>query len=161
TFLRAAEIARRERLPEQLAIAALGYGGRAVFARAGGDRHVVPLLEDALAALPVGDDPTRVRLMGRLACARRSDPDREPGARLSELALEMARRLGDCATLAYALDAHWGAHWWYDNPKTRLALAAEQAQVARESADGERIAHAHLAQLIVLLELGRIAEAET
>lgn len=160
TFLAAAEIARRARLPDQLARAALGYGGRYLWVRAGGDPHVVPLLEDALAALPEGDSPTRVRLLGRLACARRSDPDREPGAALSEQAVAMARRLGDAATLAYALDAHYGAHWWYDNPWQRLDLAAELAEVARESTDGERIAQAHLAQLAVLLELGRIPEAE-
>ncbi|MGH2997060.1 MAG: hypothetical protein ACRDM9_12165, partial [Gaiellaceae bacterium] len=160
TFLAAAEIARRARQPDQLARAALGYGGRYLWVRAGGDPHVVPLLEDALAALPEGDSPTRVRLMGRLACARRSDPDREPGAALSEQAVAMARRLGDAATLAYALDAHYGAHWWYDNPWQRLDLAAELAEVARESRDGERIAQAHLAQLAVLLELGRIPEAE-
>jgi tetratricopeptide (TPR) repeat protein len=160
TFLAAAEIARRAGQPDQLARAALGYGGRYLWVRAGGDPHVVPLLEDALAALPEGDSPTRVRLMGRLACARRSDPDREPGAALSEQAVAMARRLGDAATLAYALDAHYGAHWWYDNPWQRLDLAAELAAVARESRDGERIAQAHLAQLAVLLELGRIPEAE-
>src|SRR6266542_3309732 len=160
TFLAAAEIGRRARLPEQLARAALGYGHRYLWIRASGDPHVVPLLEDALAALPESGSPTRVRLMGRLACARRSDPDREPGAALSEQAVAMARRLGDAATLAYALDAHYGAHWWYDNPWQRLDLAAELAEVARESQDGERIVQAHLAQLAALLELGRIPEAE-
>jgi hypothetical protein len=105
TFLEAAGIARRERLPEQLARAALGYSGRYLWVRAGGDPRVISLLEDVLAALPDGDSATRVRLMGRLACARRSDPDRESGAKLSEEAVEMARRLGERATLAYALDA--------------------------------------------------------
>ncbi len=159
-FLDAAEIARRARMPEQLAQAALGYGGRYLWVRAGGDSQVVPLLEDALAALPAGDSPTRVRLLGRLACARRSDPDREAGAALSEEAVEMASRLGDPTTLGYALDAYYGAHWWYDNPRQRLDLAARLAKVARESGDGERIAQAHLAQLVALLELGRITEGE-
>jgi tetratricopeptide (TPR) repeat protein len=161
TFLQAAGIARRERLPEQLARAALGYGGRYLWVRAGGDPRVVPLLEDALDALPDGDSATRVRLMGRLACARRSDPDREPGAMLSEEAVEMARRLDDRATLAYALDAYYGAHWWYDNAAARLVLAAELIQVARESGDGERIAQALVAQVAALFELGRIGAAET
>jgi tetratricopeptide (TPR) repeat protein len=160
-FLEAAGIARRERLPDQLARAALGYGGRYLWVRAGGDPHVVPLLEDALAALPAGNSATRVRLMGRLACARRSDPDREPGAKLSEDAVEMARRLDDRATLAYALDAYWGAHWWYDNAAARVELATELIRVARESGDGERIAQALVAQVAALLELGRIGAAET
>jgi hypothetical protein len=145
-------------MPEQLARAALGYGGRYLWVRAGGDAHVVPLLEDALAVLPTGDSPTR--LLGRLACARRSDHDREAGAALSEQAVEMARRLGDAATLGYALDAYYGAHWWYDNPRQRLDLAGELAEVARQSGDGERIAQAHLAQLVALLELGRVSEGE-
>jgi tetratricopeptide (TPR) repeat protein len=161
TFLEAAGIARRERLPEQLARAALGYSGRYLWVRAGGDPRVISLLEDALAALPDGDSATRVRLMGRLACARRSDPDRESGAKLSEEAVEMARRLGERATLAYALDAYWGAHWWYDNAAARLELAAELIWVARESGDGERVARALVAQVAALFELGRIGAAET
>ena len=36
TFLEAASVARRERMSEELAIAALGYGGRFVWARVGG-----------------------------------------------------------------------------------------------------------------------------
>jgi hypothetical protein len=160
TFLEAAEIAGRARLSEQLARAALGYGGRYLWVRAGRDRHIVPLLEDALAALPDEDSATRVRLLGRLACALRSDPDREQGATLSEHAVAMARRLGDTATLAYALDAHYGAHWWYDNPRQRLDLAAELAEVARESGDDERTAQAQAARIVALLELGRIAECD-
>src|SRR6266536_1384876 len=159
-FLAAAEIARRLRLPDQLARAAVGYGGRFLWLRAGDDPHVVPLLEDALDALPAGDSPIRVRLMARLACARRSEPDREPGAALSEQALAMARRLGDLRTLAYALDAYYGAHWWYDNARDRLELTAELARVARESQDREHIASAHVALMAALLELGRIGEAE-
>ncbi len=159
-FLEAAEIARGTRLSEQLARAALGYGGRYLWVRAGSDPHVVPLLEGALAALSDEDSPTRVRLLGRLACALRSDPDRERGAALSEQAVEMARRLGDAATLGYALDAHYGAHWWYDNPRQRLDFAAELAEAARESGDGERIAQAHTARAVALAELGRIAEAD-
>jgi predicted ATPase len=160
TFLEAAGIAKRARLPERLAHAAIGYGGRIVWTRAGSDPHVVPLLEDAIAALPEDDTPTRVRLMSRLACARRSDPDREAAARLSEEALAMARRVGDAVTLSYALNAHDAAHWWYDNPQQRLDLTTELAEVARESGDGERVAEAHMAQLASLLELGRISEAE-
>ena len=159
-FLAAAEIARRLRLPDQLARAAVGYGGRFLWLRAGDDPHVVPLLEDALDALPAGDSPIRVRLMARLACARRSEPDREPGAALSEQALAMARRLGDLRTLAYALDAYYGAHWWYDNARDRLELTAELARVAGESQDREHIASAHVALMAALLELGRIGEAE-
>jgi tetratricopeptide (TPR) repeat protein len=160
TFLEAAGIAKRVRLPERLAHAAIGYGGRIVWTRAGSDPHVVRLLEDALAAISEADTSTRVRLMSRLACARRSDREREGAALLSEQAVAMARRLGDAGTLSYALNAHDAAHWWYDNPRERLDATAELADVARASGDGERIAEAQMAQLAALLELGRISEAE-
>ena len=41
SFLRAAEIARRIGAAEQLAHAALGYGGNFIWARAGGDARLV------------------------------------------------------------------------------------------------------------------------
>ena len=56
TFVRAADVARSLDAPEQLARAALGYGGRFVWFRAGKDRRLIPLLEDALEALPAGDN---------------------------------------------------------------------------------------------------------
>ena len=67
TFVRAADTARAAGLPEHLARAALGYGGRFVWARAWGDERLVPLLEEALAALPEEDSDLRVRLLARLA----------------------------------------------------------------------------------------------
>ena len=160
TFLDAAAVAGRADLPVHLARSALGYGGRYVWGRAGDDCHLIPLLDDALAALPRGDSPERVRLLGRLACARRSEPDREVGARMSAEALAMAERLGDPATLAYALEAHHGATFWYDNPEQRLQLAAQQMDIAQRSGDKERIAHVHLCRTSALFELGQIDDAE-
>ena len=49
-YLRAAVAARESDAAESLATAALGYGGPLVWARPAGDRLVVPLLEEALAA---------------------------------------------------------------------------------------------------------------
>jgi hypothetical protein len=48
-------------------------------------------------------------LLGRLAAARRDEPFREPRVRLAQEAVDMARRIGDPATIAYALEAHWPA----------------------------------------------------
>ena len=58
-FLAAADIARRLNLGDELARAALGYGGRFTYARAGADRRLVLLLEEALAALPDADGEAR------------------------------------------------------------------------------------------------------
>jgi DNA-binding SARP family transcriptional activator len=104
TFLRAAEIARKRGDAEALARAALGYGGLFVWMAARGDRHLIPLLEEALDALPESDSPLRARLMARLSCAVRDQPDRDRRLPLSEGAVAMARRLGDQRTLAYTLD---------------------------------------------------------
>ena len=67
TFLRAAEVARRGGLAEQLGRAALGYGGRWVWTKGRGDPHLLPLLEEAVRAVPPHDSALRARLLARLA----------------------------------------------------------------------------------------------
>ena len=160
TFFNAASIARRCGLPRQLARAAEGYGGRWVWSRPAGDPYLIPLLEDALASIGYEVSPERVKLMARLACAHRSNKDREIGAELSAQALAIARRIGDPTLLAYALDARYGAIYWYDNVEERWELAAEEMAVARESGNKERILHARFARLAALLDLGRLGDAE-
>jgi tetratricopeptide (TPR) repeat protein len=106
---RAAAIADREGWPERLTRAALAYGGRFAWGRASMDPALVPLLERGLEAVGDEDSPARVRLLGRLAAARRDEAAREPRRRLAEEAVAMARRIGDPATLGYALEAAWPA----------------------------------------------------
>ena len=87
-------------LAEQLARAALGYGGRIIWEVSRDDEHLVPLLERALAALGDDDSPLRVRLLARLAGGPLRDaqlPARAPARALSEEALDAraaARRPG-------------------------------------------------------------------
>jgi tetratricopeptide (TPR) repeat protein len=157
TFLRAAEAARQVGVADLLARAALGYGGRFTWARAGTDPHLVPLLEEALAALGPEDSPLRVRVMARLAGALRDQHDRRPRDVVSRDAVEMARRVGDPEALAYALDARICALLWPETPVKRLAMAAVQARVAAEAGDTERAAHARYARLVASLELGDMA----
>src|SRR3954451_19761583 len=103
TFLHAADIARETGTAALLARAALGYGGRLVFTRGDAEREVVPLLEQAAAALRDDETPLRARVLARLASALRNEPTRMRRESLSEDALAMARRLSDGATVAYAL----------------------------------------------------------
>jgi DNA-binding SARP family transcriptional activator len=154
TFLRAAELARRAESPERLARAALGYGGRFVWARAGTDRNVVPLLESALAALEENDSPLRVRVLARLAGALRDQRAREPRAALSAEAVEMARRIGDPSTLAYALQGRCMAIFWPENPEERIAIANELLQLAENVGDREQAAAARYYRMMFQLELG-------
>jgi predicted ATPase/DNA-binding SARP family transcriptional activator len=160
TFLGAAEVARRAQAPDQLVRAALGYGGRFVWARAGTDAHLVPLLEEALAALGGDDSELRVRVLARLAGALRDQVDRGPRARLSEKAVEMARRIGDTATLAYALDGRCMATFWPENTEDRIALATEFMELADEIGDRERATAACYYRMMFQLELGDISVVE-
>ena len=160
SFLGAADVARKRKMPERLARAALGYGGRFVWPRSGGDPQVVLLIEDALAALGEDDSSLRVKLLARLAGANRDRPSREPQASLSERAVEMARRIGDPATLAYALDGRYAAVWWPGNPEERLAIANEIIRLSDEVGDKERAAQGHDYRICALMELGDIATVD-
>jgi DNA-binding SARP family transcriptional activator len=157
TFLRAVEAARTRVRPEALARAALGYGGRFVWARAGDD--LLPtLLREAIGANQ--DDPAlRARLLARLATALRRDPDIEPSKALSAEAVAIARSLGDPATLAYTLVASYAARWEPGNPEERLAIATELLDVAERSGDKERAVEGQGFRFNALLELGQVEAA--
>src|SRR5262249_44693984 len=110
-----------------------------------------------LAALGTEDSELRVKVLARLAGALRDQLDREPRARLSEAAVEMARRLGDPATLAYALDGRCMATFWPENTKERIALATEFMELADEIGDSERAAAGCYYRMMFELELGDMA----
>ena len=153
-FWRAAEIARRLPDARRLAQAAVGYGGRFVWARAGGDQRMVPLLQDALVLLGGEDDRLRVRLMSRLACALRSSADREYCDALSGQALELARQIDDPFTLVFALTGRAGAVWWPENPEERLGIGAELVSIGETSGSIEGIVDGHMLRCMALAEMG-------
>lgn len=144
TFVGAADAARRLDAPTQLGRAALGYGGRYVWFRAGSDQRLIPLLEDALAKTPDTDSALRARLLARLAGALRDRPALERRAALSREAVEMARRLGDRSTLAYALDGTYAALSWPRDAEAWLAMARELTELAEETGDKEQAFSSHL-----------------
>ncbi|MBA2275689.1 MAG: AAA family ATPase [Chloroflexi bacterium] len=160
TLLEVATDARRTGSPRQLAEAALRYGGRFIWARAGADAHIVPMLQDALMLLGGADAELRVRLLGRLSCALRSSKDRELNDTLSQQSVDAARQLGDPETLAYALEARGAATWWPENPEERLALARELVDLGRKTRDAERAVAGHMMSHFALTELCRMAEAK-
>ena len=152
-FLRAADVARRRGLPEALARAALGYGGRFVWEAFRGDRHLVPLLEEALAALPDTQRALRARLLARLAGGPlRDDPD--PGRReaLSREALEIARTVDEPGTLAWVLDGRHAAIWGTATIEDRLATAEELVRTAGRIGDREREFQGHHYRFVAMLE---------
>ena len=159
TFVQAANIARTLNAPEQLARAALGYGGRFVWFRAGNDHRLVRLLEDALERLP-GDNALRVRLLARLAGALRDRPVPQRRASLSREAVEIARRLSDRATLAYALEGTYAALSWPRDTETWLAMARELTELADAAGDKEQACSGHLHAWGALMLRGDMGAAD-
>jgi DNA-binding SARP family transcriptional activator/tetratricopeptide (TPR) repeat protein len=160
TFVRAADEAKALGAADLLARAALGYGGRIVWSRATDDR-LVPLLEDALVALGEQDSPLRARVLGRLAGG--AVRGRVTQARREDLALEAvetARRTGDEAALAYALDGLAACLLRPDRLEADLAVAAELVEIADRIGDRERSFQGRLYSFVALINLGRIDVAE-
>ncbi len=157
-FLRAAALARATGAAEDLARAALGYGGRIVWARSARDRLIVPLLEEALAA--IGKEPTtlRARLLARLAGALRDERDPARRVATAELAVETARRTGDPASLVYALAGLCGARHGIGAEDERLAIAAELRAAARAVGDKEHEFDANTAEALVYFDRGALEE---
>ena len=140
-FLEAAELAERSGLAEQLARAALGYGGRFAWARAMADPELVPLLERGLSVTDEQDVRTRVRLLARLAAAARDDATRERRAELGEEALRIARASGDPVALASAVEGHWIAVEGPDQHLRRegLAVGDELIALGEQIGDKEKV----------------------
>jgi DNA-binding SARP family transcriptional activator/tetratricopeptide (TPR) repeat protein len=159
-FLEAAAMARRLNLPHEVARAAVGYGGRIMFERAGGDERLVPLLEEGLAAVGREDVELRVRLLARLAGALRDEPSRDRRDDLSREAVEIARDAGSPAALAYALDGRLAAIVAPDTIAERLELATELHEAAKRSGERERDVAAHFHRFIALLEIGDAPTAQ-
>jgi len=161
-FRKAAELADAAGLAEQLGHAALGYGGRLLWDVSRDDGYLVPLLERALAALGEQDSPLHVRLLARLAGGPLRDASFPPQrkAALSQGALEMARRIGDPATLSYALAGYIAAHHSPEGTHQQVELATQLVEMAVEAGDKERALEAHEHRGVALVELGEMPGAK-
>ncbi len=154
-FRQAAELAEAQGLPDQLARAALGYGGRMIWDASRDDPHLVPLLESALAALGDDDSSLRVRLLARLAGGplRDSMADAERRRSLGVEALEIARGTGDPSTLAYGLLGYMNSHHAPDFTARVPESARELVQAALQAGDLERAVEGYEISLESSIEL--------
>jgi hypothetical protein len=137
-----------------LARAALEFGA---FALSPGivDDEVVSLLEQALAALGPDETDLRVRLLARLAVALYWSPEVDRRLQLAQEAVAMARRLGDRATLAYALANRQGASSSPDRTEECVETALELFRLTDSSGgEVELELPARVRQIGYLLELG-------
>jgi DNA-binding SARP family transcriptional activator len=158
-FLAAAEIARALDDGALLGHATVGLGGE--WLRLGRvDEVLLELGEDALGRLGDRDPRLRVQLQARVAAELYGLPGQEQRREaLSAEAVDEARRLGDPATLAAALNARHIAIW-VANPAERLALATELLAAAEQAGDRELEMFGHAWRFADLCELGDIVAAE-
>src|SRR5262245_16916983 len=165
-FMLAADAARAAGHAEKFAEAVLGLGRQDAFhdafeAPRNPDHPLVPRLEEALAALPVEDNPLRARLLSRLASAIFWKPGSYERRRLLVRgAVEMAERLGDSGALAEALTNQRMALMGPDGADERLGDATRVLRLAVETGDREREMQAREARLFDCLELGDVASAD-
>jgi class 3 adenylate cyclase/tetratricopeptide (TPR) repeat protein len=150
----AANIARKLGDPVRLARAALGFPAGTVV-----DEARVGLLEEAIGALGKQDSTLLARLLGDLARALHFSDSFERGASLSRQSVEMARRTGDPATLAYALYGRHFALAGPDNTLDRLAITTEIVELAESVGDRHLALTAHTWRIADLLEMGDAHEA--
>ena len=162
SFLEAADLADGLGLTDLLTQAALGYGGRLVWQVSRGDAHHQAILERALAALGDDDSTERVYVLARLAGGPLREINRSPGrARmLSEQALAMARRLGEPATLAWALTGYIAANHSPEFTREQVELATEQVEAAMAAGDLERAVEGHEHRATGRIELTDMAGAK-
>src|SRR5438874_603812 len=132
-----------------------------MYARAGGDDRLVPLLEQGLAALTGDEDvELRTRLLARLAGALRDEHSRDRRDALSREAVEIARQAGNPSALACALDGRAAAIIALDTVGECLALGRELCEVGERIGDRERIVHGFWHRVIAEGFLGEVQAAE-
>jgi tetratricopeptide (TPR) repeat protein len=162
TFVRAADLARREQASPGSAargFAARGLALAALGLHTIGSRmwwppdHVVTLLSEALDALGDSDELLSLRVqasLARLLAWHRLDVTR--ARELAEQAVAAARAAGDQPALIACLLAQHTAIVAPGTARARYALAAEVADLARSTGDQEALLEAHLLAASDLLE---------
>jgi tetratricopeptide (TPR) repeat protein len=160
SFRDAADLARRLGAAELLARAALAYGGPG-FVFGLHDEFELTLLEQALDALGDEESALRASVLARLAMGLygAGGRARERCVALSAEAVDMARRVGDPATLATALHSRHVALWGPRHLDERLAIASEIIRLAETAGDKEQAARGRHFRIVDLLEQGDMRAA--
>ncbi|GAA1142052.1 BTAD domain-containing putative transcriptional regulator [Kribbella jejuensis] len=122
------------------------------------DHYLVGILRRALRELPAEDSELRCRALLVLATELYHSDAPAYREALAEQGMAMARRLGDPGLLVWACQAAFIATWRQATAPDRRQLADEAVAAAIELADPVREALARTLRVIVLHELGRIAE---
>ncbi len=124
------------------------------------DPPLIRLLETAIGR--EADGPLRARLLARLARELLADPAAGRRRRaLVDEALALARAAAEPAVLAEVLDARLHALWDPAAAEDRLAASSEIIDLARAADDDVHERHGMFWRFVALMELGRVAEAES
>ena len=124
------------------------------------DTNLIRLLEAA--AGRAADDGPRARVLARLARELLGDASAAARRRaLADEALRLARRAADPGALADVLDARLHALWDPDGTQDRLDAGSEIVGLARAAGDDRRERQGQFWRFVALMELGRVAEAES
>jgi predicted ATPase len=155
TFRCAADIAKTLGLPEALAYAALGFEETSWRPGLPGDLSA-RLLTAAFEMLGEGDSTLKARVLGSLTRAVAYTGALDQAAMVERQAVEMARRLGDMATLAAALKAPFYALWELPHIEARRATVTELIKLANKIGDKDLLVQAHTWRLFDLMALGDV-----
>jgi len=124
------------------------------------DTNLVRLLEVAVGR--AADDGSRARVLARLARQLLGDSSAATRRRaLADEALRLARRTSHPGALAEVLDARLHALWDPAATGDRLAAGSEIIDLARAAGDDHRERQGEFWRFVALMELGRVAEAES
>jgi len=131
-FREGAGLAERLNLPDHMARAALGVGGRMGLPLEGGiiDTVLIAMLRRALELLGASDQPMRARLLGRLGSALLFSAERDRAEELAEEAIAIARGTGDEALISRILSDTWIARLRHGNLDRRLREGREWVELA-------------------------------
>ncbi len=158
TYQQAAASARARRAGEQLARAALGMATGVMGVRFDKvDEPQIALLHEALECLREQESGLVVRLMAQLALASyHAEGER---LRLSQHAVEVARRVDDPGALLAALFSRSIALEGFPRCEERLAVATELVEIGAQTGHREVTLRGHYRRFRELLELGEFARA--
>jgi DNA-binding SARP family transcriptional activator/tetratricopeptide (TPR) repeat protein len=164
-FERAATLARAIGDPERLASAALQPGPLSGIGNVIPNLDQIRLLEEALELLPQEDSHLRAMVLARLGLVRvYSTSLPVPGVtkqalQLATESVQMARRLNDRTTLAYALNARIHALSGIAAAPERLAAGRELGEIAEDAGDELLALHGHMWRVRELLARGDVDAA--
>jgi hypothetical protein len=160
TFMRVAERAERDGLPRLLARAAVGFGGRFIWARPTGDAREVPMLERALGALGLDAPELQALVLARRSILRRDLAGAGVILAGCRRAVALARDAGDATAFKQTLGALVFALGCLGGSDETLAAIDELAAIAQATGDLEQTVQATIYRAAASLENGDAAGAE-